>query len=289
MQRITEPGSYAMPHEVYHSDCCDGPSLSSTGARLLVQKCPAVYRHLQDNPEVKEEFDIGNATHLLVLQPDVYRTKVAELPFQNYRAQEACAARDEARAVGLIPLTIPQQNQVHAMRAALLADDIARHAFRGEVEQSLFARDPDYPGIWLKCRPDIRAGYLVDVKTTTDVEPGAFERAIGNYGYHQQAAWYRMVVEMVLGERPKGFYFLAVQKSPPYLVETMRLDEEAMAWGDILNRRARSIFHWCCAHDRWPSYRARITGPSVAIDVGLPAWHLRELQRRLEAGELEPV
>lgn len=289
--KITEPGVYSMPSTEYHGDCCDGPSLSSTGARTLAQQCPAAYRWQKENPPIKEEFEIGNATHLLVLEPHLFEQSVRRIPMDSYRTKEAQQMRDEAREAGLLPLITKQQEQVDGMRASLLNDPIAQFALKNgiEVERSMFARDPEFEGVWVKCRPDILPAsrhYLADLKTTTDADPSAFSNAIANYGYHQQAAWYRWVVELVMGYRASAFYFLVVSKSPPYLVTTVQIDDEAIAWGEILNRYARGIFAWCLEHDQWPSFTPDITQPPAAFTVGLPFWAKRELERRHEAGEL---
>jgi PDDEXK-like uncharacterized protein DUF3799 len=291
--KITEPGVYDLPNGVYHSDCCDGPSLSSTGARLLATQCPAAYKWSKENPPVKEEFEIGNATHLLVLEPHLFEESVLRIPLPDYRTKEARDLRDEARATGLLPLTTKHQEQVDGMRASLFADPIAHFALSNgiEVERSMFARDPEFDTHWVKCRPDIMPHthrYLADVKTTTDADPSAFANAIVNYGYHQQAAWYRWVVDLVLGYRAADFYFLVVSKSPPHLVTTIKLDDEAIGWGDILNRYARGVFAWCLERDSWPSFTPDITQPPAAFTVGLPFWAKRELERRHEAGEFTP-
>lgn len=298
--KITAPGVYDMPSDQYHSDPCDSPSLGSTGARELVNGCPASFRFKSDNPEVKEEFDIGNATHLLVLEPDIFKRKVAVIegvdkkgnPSKGYMSQDAKDKRDAARAAGLIPLLPEQMEQIEGMRASLAADPIARFAFREtEIERSMFWRDPDY-GFWGKTRPDAlpkNLTYLVDLKTTISADPKDFEKAVYNFGYAQQAAWYLDGVHQVMGVKPERFAFVVVSKTPPYLVTTCWLRSDAIAWGRTLNRRARSIFAWCLKHDRWPSYLPDITGSPAAFEIGLPRWAEIDLQRRSEAGELEPV
>lgn len=289
--KISAPGVYLMPSAEYHSDCCDGPSLSSTGARILAQQCPASYRWAKDNPPVKEEFEIGNATHLLVLEPHLFEQSIRRIAKDDYRTKEAQQMRDEARSEGRIPLLPRQQAQIDGMRSSLLSDPIARFIFEDtEVERSMFWRDPEF-GFWCKCRPDVMPQhhhYLVDLKTTTNADPDAFSRAIYDYGYAQQADWYLTGVEHVLGYRPRRFFFIVVCKAPPYLVTVCRLTDETIGWGGILNRRARGVFAWCLRHDEWPSYRPVLHEQPAAFDVGLPAWALREYQRRHEEGEFEP-
>lgn len=297
--KITAPGIYDMPADEYHSDPCDSPSLGSTGARELVDGCPASFRWKQDNPEAKEEFDIGNATHLLVLEPEIFKTKVALIEgktksgeaSKGYQSQDAKDKRDAARAAGLIPLLPEQMEQVEGMRASLAADPIAQFAFREtEIERSMFWRDPEF-GFWCKTRPDAlpkSRRYLVDLKTSTSADPEDFRRAVVNWGYHQQAAWYLDGVNHVLGVRPERFAFVVVAKTPPYLVSTCWLDEEAIGWGVKLNRYARGVFAWCLEHDAWPSFTPDITKPPAAFTISLPQWARRDLEERDQAGEFVP-
>ena len=289
--KISEPGVYDMPADQYHGDPCDGPSLGSTGARELVNGCPASFRWKADNPEVKEEFDIGNATHLLVLEPDVFEAKTGRVPFDDYRKKEAQASRDDIRASGRIPLLPRHLEQIEGMRASLAADPIAQFAFREtEIERSMFWRDPEF-GFWCKTRPDAlpkSRRYLVDLKTSTSADPDDFRRAVVNFGYHQQAAWYLDGVGHVLGARPERFAFVVVAKTAPYLVSTCWLDEEAIGWGAKLNRYARGVFAWCLEHGAWPSFTPDITQAPTAFTISLPPWARRDLEERDQAGEFVP-
>ncbi len=289
MSKITTPGIYSMSNADYHGDPCDSPALGSTGARKLVSECPAAFRYAV--PEVKEEFDIGNAAHLLTLQPDLFEAAIGRVPFDDYRKKEAQVSRDDIRASGRIPLTMKQVVDVESMRAAVFADPIASLAFlEGTPEQSMFWRDPEF-GFWCKTRPDwlpTHRRYLVDIKTSTSADPEAFTKSVVNFGYHQQAAWYLDGVEAVTGERPERFAFIVACKKPPYLVTTCWLDEEAIGWGRILNRYARGLFAWCLDRDEWPSYRPDITGPPGAFTISLPHWAVRDLTQKHEEGAFAP-
>lgn len=284
---IQAPGIYSMSSAEYHRD----PALSSTGARLITLDCPAVYRHQIDNPPVKREFDIGNATHLLVLEPPLFAGAVREIDADDYRTKAAQEARDAARAEGRLPLLRKEIELVHAMRDAVWSDPIAGQAFRGgQPEQSMFWRDPEF-GIMCRTRPDYlppHTRYLVDLKTAMSADPEDFARQAYSLGYHMQAAWYLDGVEAITGTRPERFAFVVVSKKPPHIVTTCWLDNEMIEWGRIQNRHARGVFAWCQAHDRWPSYQPDITAPPVAHTISLPGWARKELEAKHEAGAFEP-
>lgn len=286
---ITAPGIYEMAQDIYHGEPCDGPSLGSTGARILANECPAAFRYAVR--EAKEEFEVGSAAHLLVLQPDEFEANIGRVPFDDYKRQEARTARDDIRASGRIPLTTKQAAIVQEMRRAVFAHPVASLAFRhGVAERAMFWRDPEF-GFWCKTRPDWLPDsrrYLVDIKTTTSADPADFRRAVADFGYHQQAAWYLDGVQQVTGERPERFAFVVVSKKAPHLVSVCWLDDEAIEWGRILNRYARGVFAWCIERTEWPSYRPDISGPPAAFTISLPEWSRRELERRHEAGEFTP-
>jgi hypothetical protein len=154
----------------------------------------------------------------------------------------------------------------------------------------MFWRDAEF-GFMCKTRPDVmptEGGYLADVKTAASAHPDAFSRSVAHYGYHQQAAWYLDGVAAVTGERRPRFYFIVVEKTPPFLVAVHQLDAEAIEWGRILNRQARGMYAWCVEQGSWPSYTADLTGPVKTFDIGLPHWERRRLQEAFTVGGLWP-
>lgn len=289
--KITAPGVYTMDAETYHADPCVEPSLSSTGARTLASECPAAYWFERTNPTVKREFELGRAGHLMVLEPHLFGQCVRVIEADDYRTKAAKDARDEARAAGLTPLLQKEADQVRAMREVLWRDPIAKHAFEGgQPEQAIFWQDAEF-GIWRRTRPDYlppHQRYLVDYKTSTSANPKDFERAVFDYGYHQQAAWYLDGVEAVTGTKPERFAFVVQSKKAPFLVTTCWLDAEAIEWGRKMNRLAIGIFARCLRTNSWPGFTPEVGGAAKAFTVTLPHWALRDLAARDEAGLLEP-
>lgn len=290
---ISEPGIYPdISAEAYHADPCLVPSLSSSGARTLIAECPAIYMHQRQNPERKRVFDIGTAGHLMVLEPEAFGARVRVIDAGDYRTKAAQEARDAAYADGLTPLLAAEADMVRAMRDALFADPIARHAFEGgAAEQTMIWRDRE-TGVWCRARPDYlppHGRYLVDYKTSTSASPKQFERALWDYGYFQQAAWYLDGVQQAAGARPDRFAFVVQSKKPPYLVSVCWVDPDALEWGRVLNQHARRIFAACLRAGEWPAYGAEAGQPRRAFTVNIPAWAQRELQARQDAGEFAPA
>lgn len=297
---ITAPGIYDLTHEHYHSDPTPTGSLSSSGAFTLATDCPAAFLHQRSTKVFKRAFDIGNASHLMTLEPDLFDTKVVVIrgktkdgkPSPGYKSDDAVAQRDAAYATGKIPLLPDEYETVLAMRAVLAQHPIGRVAFRsGKPEQSIFWQDREF-GVWCRTRPDwipSNPRYLINWKSAISAHPDDIAKAIYNLGYFAKSAWEMDGFEVVTGERPERFCLLVQSKQPPHLVAPVWLDAEDLEWGRILNRYARGVFAWCSERNEWPGYQPDILAPVRAFEtIRMPEWARRDLQRRHEAGEFEP-
>lgn len=297
-EKISKPGVYDMPRELYHGDAAIGPSLSASGAKTLVDSCPAVFWHESYlNPdrqaEQKTDFDIGNASHLIMLEPEQWGARVVEIDADSYRTKAAQEARDGAYAAGKTPLLPKHRDKIVAMHKALMRHPIARKAFvDGIAEQSYFCQDAA-TGIWRKARPDYmpRHGkWIVDYKSTGSANPRDFKKRAWDNGYPQQADWYLEVVEAVTNVRPDEFWFVAQETEAPHLVSVCKLDERALSWGAVLNRRAIDIFAQCFAANSWPGYRdPQKPDRDAAFVISLPTYAEFQLEERREAGEFASI
>lgn len=281
--RITEPGVYDIPDADYHADPVPGGSLSSSGVRMLLPpSCPALYRYWADHGSApKADYDFGHAAHLEVLGagPPV---RVVDAP--DWRTKAAREARDEAYAAGEVPLLAADHWTVREMASALRSNPIVRALFNtdsGRPEQSLFWVDEVWRRArldWLPERRGMGRVILADYKTTNCAAPDAITKAIYNYGYHQQGAWYLDGAQRLglVGE-DAAFLFVFQEKTPPYLVTVVQPDAMALRVGRDLNRRAVEVYRECLLTGRWPGY-----SEDVEL-VGLPAWaenrYLQEMQQ----------
>ena len=102
--------------------------------------------------------------------------------------------------------------------------------------------------------------------------PAAFGRAAAAYGYHMQAAWY-LDLWRDLGADVEAFAFIVQEKTPPYLVEVVELDEDALDLGRRRNARALEIYRDCRASGVWPGYSGR---DDQSTTVDLPPWAYRD-------------
>jgi hypothetical protein len=270
---ITEPCVLDdLPERVYLSDPVEGGSLSFSGAKaLLPPSCPAKYRHQRENGRSpKATFDMGHAVHKLVLGAGEELVIVDAPTWQTKAAKEARAA---AYAAGHTPLLTAEYERAQVAAKAVLEHDIAGELFApgGISERSLFWLD-DKHGVWRRARLDRtreRNGRLlvVDLKTTQSAEPGAIAKAMGQYRYHMQHAFYTDGVRALNLDLDPAFLFVFVEVESPHLVTVCELDGEAVEVGHDLVDYALGIYAECARTDFWPDY----AGSDIPI-ISLPRW-----------------
>lgn len=297
-----EPGVRQIPEEDYFAATY---ALSASGAKDILD-CPARFRYKQQHPVLKKEFDYGSAAHKLVLGsgPDIevidalciceladrtwawdakaaklYAETAAKGDPETWATSAAKAARDEARAAGKIPLLRHDYEHVKAMAEEIRHHPLAAALFDpscGLPEQSLFWHDDEF-GIDRRARldwlPDPRGGLLVigDYKTCASASPDAIRRAVGDWAYHIQRAWYCEAVRALGIDDDPGFVYIFQEKDPPYLIHPVQLDAAAVISGDIACRAACERFRDCTAADLWPGYPYE---PDITA-VSLPPWKSR--------------
>lgn len=275
---ITETGIHpGMDEQTYHNDPVAGGSLSSGGARKLLEPGgPARFAYERRHPRARstKAFDLGHCAHTLALGAGA---GIERLAFKDLRTKAAQQAQQQAYADGKVPILEGDYQRVMAMVDAIRSHELAGPllAAYGPVEQSIFWIDQP-TGIWRRARPDKtirdRTGRLVliDLKTCENADEVAVAKSTARYGYHQQDPWYRdAAIALGLDDDP-GFIFIYVEKQPPHLVHVVQLDPDDVAAGRRRNRRAIDIYAECTATGAWPGHPTDIT------QISLPAWATRE-------------
>lgn len=296
---ITAPGAYPdVSAESYHRDAnlLPGPSLSSSGAKVLLAKSP--YHFWWDspmNPErpaeaSKPHFNVGKAAHDLILLSERWPAHyhVTSEGFTRAKSKQMgdeIAAADEAIKAGKTVLSFNQAQVVEAVAAAIRRNDLAVATLtNGATEETLVWKDP-LTGVWLRARPDFRPHSIVEkreVMVVPDLKfvapshasPDGFSKAIWNFGYAQSAAFYADGIHAVYGVRPTHWLHVVVEKPEigveaahaPYTVSLYELPGEDIERGRVLNRRAIALFAECLKRGKWPGYADQ------PRQVGLPVW-----------------
>lgn len=281
---IDKPGVYEVPMADYHGrEICAAPSISSSGLRALA-RCPAKYwfgSTLNPNRPAEEStsaFSMGKAAHDLVLDgvgwPERYHVLPEGYDGRLKKWEAAKADKEEAEGRGLTVLKFQECQDVQAMAKAIEFHPIHKILGRGKAEQTIVWQDKE-TGVWLRCRPDFLPDaqrFIPDYKTTLSAHPDDFAKDVANYGYHQQASLYLDGLAAVFGDTPRDFFFIAQEKSAPYIVQPFALNAEAVEWGRRLNRKAIRTFARCLETNVWPGYADDF------VQVGLPRWQVERLE-----------
>ncbi|GFG65790.1 hypothetical protein MKUB_32800 [Mycobacterium kubicae] len=273
--------------DVYHSDLA---SLSSSGARDLLGSTPEEFDYHRRVPrDPNRNFDFGHATHKMVLgkgsrlamlDPKVVGLKAdgkpAAVPTSTSMWKQAAA---KARRDGRLPIAKSDMEKAQTMAGRVFQHRIAaRLLSKGQAEHSIYWHD-DATGVRLRCRPDFLPELpgrpiCVDYKTATSANPKQFQRAVFDYGYHQQQAFYEDGLAE-LGLEDVGFLFVVQSKTAPYTVSVCSIEPEVVELGRRQNRAAIELFARCIEADRWPGYEGIQT-------VGMAGWAVKQIEDSLE-------
>jgi exodeoxyribonuclease VIII len=268
-------------HDLSDADYHGRSELSSTGARLLLPEfggSPAKFKYRQGREYTSTAFDVGKAVHAEVLGVGAYAVEYPVDVLATNGAASTKAAKewaDSVRFEGKIPMKAADLRPIRGMAQAVLAHPTARALFElpGHREVSVFG---EVDGVPVRARFDALTedGYGIDLKTTDDASPRAFEKSIAHWGYHLQAMWYEDTLYAATGRGLINFNFVAVEKAAPYLVGIYDMDITFRDIGSELGREARSIFKACADTGQWGGYEPQT--------LAAPTWLVYQHEERNE-------
>lgn len=263
----------------YHADTT---YISKSGLDLIA-KAPIHYWHRFLNKDFEPEEDnqaliIGRAVHCAVLEPHKFDTQFMRGPAAKKNEKGGKALWEEAQALAgdRELLRTSDWDEVQAIAAAIRHHPVANQLLSaGHAEKTFTWTDPD-TGANCKMRTDwlSEAGYVVDLKTTTDASKEGFLRSVLNYRYHVQAAFY--LDGLVANQAaPKGFVFIAIEKSAPYAVAVYHIDHRLIDKGRRAYKQDLATYVQCREtfgeNQPWTSYNN-----GQAADLLMPAWMAAE-------------
>lgn len=175
---------------------------------------------------------------------------------------------------GRIPIAAKDYKDMMNMLRAVHRDPWAGGLLSsGTAEQSFYVTDAD--GILRKCRTDWitdNGEWVVDLKTTDDVSLEGFGTTIARRRYEVQAAWYLDILQMLYGrDAPRGFAFVAAQKTRPYDVAVHYLTQDQIDLGRQDYTRDLNRLRECMRNESWPG-----AANGDLLQAKLPAWRMRQ-------------
>lgn len=259
----------------------DQPTLSASLAHLLLAQSPlhAKWAHPKLSPAYEqdnaERADIGSVAHELLVGGE---SRIVEVMFDDYRKNEAKAARDAAYAEGKIPVLSAKLAAVHAMvkvaREFIPESEIAGPLEGADAEvtvvwQEMFLAEGGsmksrrQDNVWCRARPDWLSAdrrWHISYKTTQgSAEPSAWIRNhLSPDGHDVAALFYEQGIGHVGGNKDVETIFLVQEQNAPYACSLVGLDP---AMRDLASRKVnRAINLWAqaMASGEWPCYPAQV-------------------------------
>jgi len=247
------------------------PGISKHGLDGINQS-PAHYLAAKSEPyEPSQAMIVGSAFHTLTLEPEKFEKEFVIKKYKDFRTNEAKEWKKEMQEAGMNILTKEEydncQYMVEAIRnhpfAGPLCDpDSGRAEVSGYwIDNSKHLWEPDgLDPTFRLCKMrvdfinDAHQG-LVDLKKAECAGMSKFARAVHNYRYHVQDAWYSDGFRMVKGGfNPKFFIFVVVEPVPPYGIGVYQLAAKDKRLGRQLYKRNIQRYHDCMTTGIWPNY-----------------------------------
>lgn len=270
------PGVYRnIPERAYH----DVPIHVASKSRLwtLDEKNPRRVVHGYENRDQPKTpaTKLGNAAHAYILEPDEYDRNYGV--FRGDLRTNAAKARYAEMVLQYGENYVIRTNDLvtcEAMREACMDHADARDYLEQDGERELtILWIHEETGLLVKSRIDIypfRDRLVVDLKTAKEAHRSGFKKAIGSYGYDEQAACYMKACQSV-GLEARGTVFIAVEKEPPYDVYSWQLAGAAITDGWTNLQHKFAAYAECVNSGKWPGPPGR----TQLIDV--PHWRTQQI------------
>jgi len=251
---------------MYHTDVT---RVSKSGLDLIA-KAPALYyeRYLNPNALPQKETPaliIGSAAHCAVFEPQEFGKRYAVAPRVDRRTK---AGKEQWEAFliaaalkGLTPLDAESATMVERIMESVRGHRTAQYLLKdGIAEQPIYWNDEDTE-VDCKARPDWLTpdNVIIDLKTTEDASPRGFAQSVRKYRYDVQAAFYSDGLEEATGKPCNGFFFVAVEKHPPYLVGWYFIGNEDMKEARQKYKENLMTYGFCKKSGNWHGYSEIVT------------------------------
>lgn len=245
---------------------------ASNSGLKLIRRSPAHFKYREPGTGDTRAKQIGSAIHMALLEPELFaKTYHAAEADDRVSAYYKGLAKDLG---GAVVLTRPENRRIVGMQASAYRNKRFAGYMKaaGRNELSVVTKDPQ-TGVVIKCRFDRKLDHLpaFDIKKCQDARSNEFARAITNYGYYMQVAFYKHAWFCETGERIDDFPLIAIEEDSPHGVICHDLDEIALELGRRHFREALDTYARCLDSGIWPGYEEESEFTSVT------SWAANEL------------
>jgi exodeoxyribonuclease VIII len=258
------------------------PHLSASDI-VNISRTPRDYLLSKSRKKTKsKEMTMGSLVHCLLLEPKAFEYLFAVEPLE---CPDGSPVRKEASDGSM-----RKTKEGKAFLESFLRDNAGLQIITGDdfaaasticsticknqtAKDLLTGTTNEHIAIWEKeevtCKGQIDAykkGVLIDIKTTSNIDPAYFEADSYRRRYHQKMAWYKEGLE--LNGIEINDVYLITASSDECIVRHM--SDDLLDRGKIFNERAFSLYKECMKTNTWPSW-------PETISLGIPGFALYDI------------
>lgn len=265
-------------HDLDFETYCQLDAANSHSLMDLRNRSPKFMQWKRKQPRKSAAMAFGSLVHWLVLEPGLIEQRVKLKRRVDGRTKEGKAYLADFEA-SLTPKDIPVDEETYTT-VCYVRDELLKHPYtskiigKGRKEQvGCFVHNETQ--VFCKTRLDLHfpeAGWVIDVKTTNDASPYAFQKQIVNMDYDLQAAFYCKAFEYIYKKRPEGYIFLCVENTEPHDIAIYVPEQTVIDHGTYKYTQALMSYAECLKTGVWPGYSTK------AVPLELPGWAVYQEQ-----------
>lgn len=205
------------------------PEVSSSQSKYALRSALHYKHNLENPPKASASQAFGTAVHSRILEPDKF--------FSDYVVMTETDKRTKAYKEALAelqphqkPLTVEERDGIEYIYQQW--EQLMPYQFLDNPQNEMVVLNEIYG---MECRGKLDMlgdnGFL-DLKTCQSAEPRDFKRAMYNFNYIYQAAFYSLLTGL------NTCYFVAVENSAPWGIKIYKVAQDTLESGKILVRQA---------------------------------------------------
>lgn len=247
---------------VYENSADQYPAWDAVRAGWLrdLADSPARCRYFQLNGRsITKEMRLGSAIHCRLLEPEIFESKYVTIKNENSRTKAAQEAKAELIEEFGEDCFLPwaDYNKVISIADTIQSDrEFAKLEKAFSLKELAVVWDDAETGLRCKALFDaisLTGQFIADLKTCPKSNPQDFRWKVVRDGYDVQAAHY-MKGAAAAGIDIEDFIFIAVEKTPPFMVGIYPLTIKSINAAKDKHTELMKRYAVCSQHNKWPGY-----------------------------------